>query len=234
MTDYSGMTVAQLKDQLKARDLPTQGLKANLVERLQQADAETADARASATDGGSVPANKAAAAGGDMSAAAAAAGPPAAAAAGSADKEGDAPTDLDAAQAQQQVQSSLAASSDATARGPVAAADAACPSATVDGGRPKKQELSPDEMKQKAVVHLSKKLHRAKKFGGDEAVIVSLQKQLARLEKFGLDLSTQLAQELGFSKGPPAAAAVTTTSFNPRRRPQHHGKKFKNHHHHRR
>ncbi|AGO11705.1 AaceriADL069Wp [[Ashbya] aceris (nom. inval.)] len=169
MTDYASMTVAQLKDVLKERELPTQGLKAALVERLQQADAATAEA------------------------------------------------------------ASEAARPDAEEQAP----EAAEPTATPEESEPPTAEkrvaaepraLSAEEMKQAAVAHLTKKLHRARKFGEDDAAVGALQKQLARLEKFGLDLTTQLAQELGFGRGP--AAAVGKHAFH-RRRGYHQGKKFK-------
>ena len=40
--DYEAMTVAQLQDELAARGLPTSGLKAELVQRLQDDDAAKA------------------------------------------------------------------------------------------------------------------------------------------------------------------------------------------------
>ncbi|AAS51851.1 ADL069Wp [Eremothecium gossypii ATCC 10895] len=169
MTDYASMTVAQLKDVLKERELPTQGLKAALVERLQQADATAAE-----------------------------------------------PTDATTRPAAEEHTPEAAepAATPAEAEAPVAEQRAAAEPRT----------LSPEEMKQAAVAHLSKKLHRARKFGEDDAAVGALQKQLARLEKFGLDLTTQLAQELGFGRGP--AAAVGKHAFH-RRRGYHQGKKFK-------
>lgn len=38
MSDYASFTVAQLKEKLKAKDLPTDGKKADLVQRLTEAD----------------------------------------------------------------------------------------------------------------------------------------------------------------------------------------------------
>jgi hypothetical protein len=40
MADYEEMTVEELKDELSARDLPVSGNKAELVERLEENDAE--------------------------------------------------------------------------------------------------------------------------------------------------------------------------------------------------
>ncbi|AMD19991.1 HCL160Cp [Eremothecium sinecaudum] len=209
MTDYSGLTVAQLKDLLKTRDLPTQGLKANLVERLVQADLETSGSGA----GGGAGEGKSAEPVGKVETAVKQSATPPAKAAEAADptvNDSSKETSEKARNIPGHVSAPGSASSDITQPAPQAA-----------NPRP---SLSPEEMKHIAVAHLTKKLHRAKKFGEDEAATNALQKQLARLEKFGLDLTTQLAQELGFGKGP--VAAVGRQSFNPRRRPSQ-SKRFK-------
>jgi SAP domain len=41
LSDYTGMTVEQLQDELRSRDLPTSGTKAELIARLEADDAET-------------------------------------------------------------------------------------------------------------------------------------------------------------------------------------------------
>lgn len=40
-------------------------------------------------------------------------------------------------------------------------------------------------------------MHRANKFGQDQADIDSLKRQINRVEKFGVDLNSKLAEELG-------------------------------------
>lgn len=49
---------------------------------------------------------------------------------------------------------------------------------------------------------LAKKIHRAKKFGLEQADIDDLERSVARIEKFGLDLTSPLAVELGLVKAP--------------------------------
>lgn len=62
---------------------------------------------------------------------------------------------------------------------------------------------SPEEMKKLALDHLNKKLHRANKFGAEQSVIDEINKSINRIEKFGLDLQNPLAIELGLVKPQP-------------------------------
>lgn len=61
--------------------------------------------------------------------------------------------------------------------------------------KPVKKELSPDELKQLAVEHLTTKIKRAEKFG-DETLAEAARRDLRRVEKFGVDKGTALAREL--------------------------------------
>ncbi|ODV97623.1 hypothetical protein PACTADRAFT_23058, partial [Pachysolen tannophilus NRRL Y-2460] len=75
------------------------------------------------------------------------------------------------------------------------------------------QNLTPEEKKQKAIELLIKKIERAKKFG-EERLAETHEKELKRVEKFGLELSSDLARELGFGKPLPSAGKNFKRKFN--------------------
>lgn len=60
-------------------------------------------------------------------------------------------------------------------------------------------ELSPEDLKKLAVEHLTKKLERASKFGSEDEK-ESISKELQRVEKFGVDAHTALAREVGLTQ----------------------------------
>lgn len=209
MNQYSSLTVAQLKDVLKGKGLSTQGLKAALVERLIQADVVSTMEEQTKKH----------------------------------KEENEFMRQTDNVSEVKSVQEATVTSGDTVKDNlkqvtrdkkvddPNGTATEA--KAVVEANlRPEKKHSyvykpSPDEMKQAAVAYLSKKLHRAIKFGEDEDAIKKLKKQLTRVERFGLEMTTQLAQDLGFGKGP--EAAVGKKLFHPGRRPSL-GKRYKDQH----
>ncbi|QGN18166.1 protein THO1 [Kluyveromyces marxianus] len=175
---YSGNTVAQLKELLKQRNLSTDGLKADLITRLQEDDAKNAAAEPKPTDASSQAENKTESA--------------------TAQENKDETTHQSAVQ--------TGAEAGAETQAPAQAQDPAPAETSAQTPTPApKPQLSPEQLKQTAIDHLQKKIHRAEKFGQDDSIVEDLKRQINRIEKFGLDLTTQLAQELGFGKGPRAA-----------------------------
>lgn len=165
---YSGNTVAQLKDLLKQRNLSIDGLKADLINRLQEDDSKKSNDEDAAT-------------------------------------AADQAESHEAGQAAQPAQSGEAAAvaaakpSEHASKEQQLAPEHAQPSTAAEPA------VTPEQLKQLALDHLNKKIHRAEKFGAEESLLDDLKRQITRIEKFGLDLTTQLAQELGFGKGPDAA-----------------------------
>lgn len=181
---YSGNTVAQLKELLKQRNLSTDGLKADLITRLQEDDAKNAATEPKPTDPSSQAENKT-------------------------ENKTESTTGSTTAQEnkdetthQSAVQTGAEAGAETQAP---AQAQTEAPAPAQDPTPAPKPQLSPEQLKQTAIDHLQKKIHRAEKFGQDDSIVEDLKRQINRIEKFGLDLTTQLAQELGFGKGPRAA-----------------------------
>ncbi|SCU95867.1 LAME_0F13828g1_1 [Lachancea meyersii CBS 8951] len=84
----------------------------------------------------------------------------------------------------------------------------------------KTKTFTPEEAKTKALEHLQVKLRRAQKFADDQSTIDSLQRQIARIQKFGLDQTTQLALELGLGKGPQNTIARRGNKKSQRKSPK--------------
>lgn len=174
---YSGNTVAQLKELLKQRNLSTDGLKADLINRLQDDDSTKNSATNEPSSIAEVEATASATA----------------AAAPTITSSIPEAVPADASAAVPENENVPSTEEDKLEKTPPATP------------APKNPELSQDQLKQAAIDHLQKKIYRAEKFGQDDSTIDDLQRQINRIEKFGLDLSTQLAKELGFGKGPDAA-----------------------------
>lgn len=182
---YSGKTVAQLKELLKERELATDGLKADLVARLESSDKGPEELKEPEQ--------------------------PVEHSVGVVDQTIDNPKDEKPAP-DAEVQAEVAEPEVNEEKSP-----SSTEKTNVDE---KPSQLSADQLKQLAIEHLQKKLHRAEKFGEDETATKDLQRQISRIEKFGLDLTTQLAKDLGVGRGP--AAAVGKPKFKPKK------KNFKN------
>lgn len=178
MTAYKTLTVAQLKDLLKKRDLPIQGLKNELVERLEendtagkdgegeQAEKDVKEVQEEATIRETSVVNAA--------------------------QEPSREVQAEEKQEQEQEQEKGQAQEETQHVKPEQQKE-----------EEENKQLSPEEMKKMALELLNKKLHRAKKFGQDQSQIDSITKLIVRVEKFGLDLQTALARELGVVKDEP-------------------------------
>lgn len=181
MTTYKTLTVAQLKDLLKKRDLPVQGLKNELVERLEEND--TAGKEGEVGDQAEEEVKEEAQL--QETPVVNSVQEPSVAAEEE-EKQGQ-----EQNQGQKQEQERVQVQEE-----------------TQHAKQEQQQEktseqLSPEEMKKMALELLNKKLHRAKKFGQDQTQIDSISKLIVRVEKFGLDLQTALARELGVVKDEP-------------------------------
>ena len=176
MADYSSLTVVQLKDLLTKRNLSVGGLKNELVQRLIKDDEESkgeseVSPEEQNQEQGSEPAAIEEPASQNITEKKEASSEP---------KETNEPKEEN-----KDVQKPSDGPSATASENEQAAASTAAPA------------LSPEEIKAKALDLLNKKLHRANKFGQDQADIDSLQRQINRVEKFGVDLNSKLAEELG-------------------------------------
>lgn len=167
MADYASQTVAQLKEVLKGKGLSTDGKKADLVQRLVDADGAEEPAGDAAE-----PAAEPAASGEAVEEAAPVAPV--------------APEDATAPEA-----AAVPLASEPASGTPDAANGAG---AVPTEATPK--VLTADERKQLAVDLLQKKIARAQKFGDDDGAQAA-KRDLARVEKFGVELGTALASEIG-------------------------------------
>lgn len=172
MSQYSSMTVVQLKDVLKERGLSVEGKKADLVARLTENDSGAHLGGELDDDDAAAPVHTEEVAEGNG-----------AAKDGAVADSKPQPTDANAAQDPVAAQDSAATQDSEGAVG-----------STLEAAKPK--ILSAEERKQLAVEHLTKKLKRAEKFG-DEALAAAAKKDLARVDKFGVDIGTALAKEIG-------------------------------------
>ena len=197
MTDYAKSTVVQLKEQLQARGLSLDGLKGDLVKRLQESDAASASIPTPAPTRAApisalvdpTPAEPVA---------------PAPVAPVAAPAEPVAPVAAPAEPVAPVATEPVVAAPSTTE--PIDTAPATTePVVTIDTPAPvpePKPELTKEEIAKMALDLLSKKIHRAKKFGLEQADIDDLERSVARIEKFGLDLTSPLAVELGLVKKP--------------------------------
>lgn len=168
MTETSSLTVAQLKEALKAKGLSTEGKKADLVARLSEALASKGEL--DDVDEEKVP---------------------------EAEPE-TAAAEQDSKIAETQAGEKIVEESvNGEANGEAnAQTEASVEASKETEKKPEKKVLTPEERKQMAVDLLTKKIKRAEKFG-DEAAATAAKKDLARVEKFGVDPSTALAKEIG-------------------------------------
>ncbi|CAK7909178.1 protein Tho1p [[Candida] anglica] len=171
MAEYASQTVAQLKELLKAKGLATDGKKADLVQRLTDAESSAAPVAAEQTESIAEPV-----------AAPEVAPVEASAAATTAETAAAEPVAADAAAA--------------PATGSAAPATDAAPVTETAPEPQKVKVLTADERKQLAVELITKKIQRAEKFG-DEKAAQDAKKDLSRVQKFGVELGTALANEIG-------------------------------------
>lgn len=175
MSTYASLTVAQLKEALKAKGLAIDGKKADLVARLDALGPSELD------DGDE-----------DQTLDAAAQEP-------SVTKE---PSGLFSGEPSESTSDAPAASAPSGLSAPSAESVSASTGANGDSYKPtqaaavEKKVLSPEERKALAVDILTKKIKRAEKFG-DEAAAAVAKKDLMRVQKFGVDPNTALAKEIG-------------------------------------
>ena len=210
MTDYAKSTVVQLKEQLQARGLSLDGLKGDLVKRLQESDAASASIPTPAPTRAApisalvdpTPAEPVAPA--PVAPVAAPAEPVAPVAAEPVAPAATEPVATEPVVAAPPTTEPIVAAPSTTE--PIDTAPATTePVVTIDTPAPvpePKPELTKEEIAKMALDLLSKKIHRAKKFGLEQADIDDLERSVARIEKFGLDLTSPLAVELGLVKKP--------------------------------
>lgn len=173
MADYSSLTVVQLKDLLTKRNLSVGGLKNELVQRLikddEESKGESEEPPQEQKQGQeSEPATMEEPASQDIA-------------------EKEVPSEPKEIAVPKEEDKDVQKPSDGNSTTVPETKQAAAPPPA----------LSQEEIKAKALDFLNKKLHRANKFGQDQADIESLQRQINRVEKFGVDLNSKLAEEIG-------------------------------------
>lgn len=173
MADYSKLTVAQLRDMLRDKNLSTQGLKNELIERIEKDDSGVVQA-AEATE---------------------------ASAAGLTDTLNT--ENHFAAVEEEKTETAEADTADVDVSASEAIATETLVAVEEPKPVELVKILSQEEIKTMGLELLNKKLHRAKKFGQDQDEIDSLERLITRVEKFGVDLHTTLAKELGLVKDTP-------------------------------
>ncbi|KAG7877993.1 hypothetical protein KL905_004467 [Ogataea polymorpha] len=168
MAAYASQTVPQLKELLKQRGLPTNGVKADLIARLEESDKIEAQLDAGEESGArkDEPAPE---------------------------KE---PQPVDS-KPEEKKQEPAAQKTAAGAEKPPQGAAAPDSKETPETAREEKKNLNPEELKQAAIELLNKKIARARKFGNEED-IAQLEASLKRIHKFGISLDSALARDLGF------------------------------------
>ncbi|CEP60070.1 Tho1p LALA0_S01e02344g [Lachancea lanzarotensis] len=197
MATYAQQTVKQLQKELESRKLSTNGIKKDLIARLEAHDAE----KSQPTDAQQEEPQQS-----EISETAKVEKPE--------DKpeeavvpETEEPTTTETPPEQQPIAPVAEHSSDSSST------------------QIKPKAFSPEEAKAKALEHLQVKLRRARKFADDESTIQSLERQINRIQKFGLDQTTQLAQELGFGKGPENTIARRGNKKSHRKNPKNNNRK---------
>ncbi|EJS44023.1 tho1p [Saccharomyces arboricola H-6] len=172
MADYSSLTVVQLKDLLTKRNLSVGGLKNELVQRLIKDDEESkGDSGEPTQEEKQVEQPE------------------------STTKEESVSKDATEEEVPSETKDEISANNESNEA--QITPDGASTAVHETKEAPAVPALSPDEIKVKALDLLNKKMHRANKFGQDEADINSIQRQINRVEKFGVDLNSKLAEELG-------------------------------------
>ncbi|CAI4060090.1 hypothetical protein N7582_001534 [Saccharomyces uvarum] len=169
MADYSSLTVVQLKDLLTKRNLSVGGLKNELVQRLIKDDEESKGDNGEPTQEQEQQSESVA-------------------------KEEPAPKDATEIEAPAEIKDVAAKDETKEAQ---TTSDEVVRTVQTPTGPAAAPVLSPEEIKANALDLLNKKMHRANKFGQDQADIDSLKRQINRVEKFGVDLNSKLAEELG-------------------------------------
>ncbi|KAG7692877.1 hypothetical protein KL930_004223 [Ogataea haglerorum] len=173
MAAYASQTVPQLRELLKQRGLPTNGVKADLIARLEESDKIEAQLDAGDDSG----------TGKDESA----------------PEQEPQPAETKPEEPKQEAVVENAA---ADAERPPQTATATDSKETPDTAKEEKKNLNPEELKQAAIELLNKKIARARKFGNEED-IAPLEASLKRIHKFGISLDSALARDLGFRQEKP-------------------------------
>lgn len=189
MSNYSALTVVQLKELLTERNLSVAGLKNQLVERLTNDD----KAKEAAGEAAPAPVTEDAA--------------PAPAAAPVAAEVEEAKVEEAKSEEETKTEPASNEAAPAVASEQPAEASEAKP-AEVQEKAPEVKEpekelfdiLTAEEIKQRATELIDKKLHRAKKFGAEQDQIDSLEKLKVRIDRFGVDRNMSIALELGLVK----------------------------------
>ena len=172
MSDYNAQTVVQLKELLKSRGLPPQGLKNELVERLVKDDSEKAGETTSEKDGEKKEQDL------------------------QKDEQGEIEQpekETETNEKQEENQKDSVGTEGGAEDNAASGTEATAQEKTEVPAAPQEKK----DYKQMAIDLLNKKLHRAKKFGLAQEQVDSLQKLLVRIEKFGLDPNMPVAQEVG-------------------------------------
>ncbi|KAL3232929.1 Protein THO1 [Nakaseomyces bracarensis] len=185
---YSTLTVVQLKELLTSRNLPTAGLKNQLIERLESDDKTKGVSAPEAVEEVSAPAET------------------------NTDVVEPVP-EVSAVQESAVEPTEAHVESTETTETAVEAApteekveeeeEAPIPVKEEEKKEPEKElfdTLSSEEIKQRAIELIDKKLHRAKKFAAEQEQIDTLERMKTRIEKFGVERNMPIAVELGLVK----------------------------------
>ncbi|KAG7855174.1 hypothetical protein KL919_004941 [Ogataea angusta] len=173
MAAYSSQTVPQLRELLKQRGLATNGVKADLIARLEESD--KIEAQLDAGDESGAKKDE------------------------PAPEQEPQPADTKPEEPKQEPAAEKTA---AEAAKPPQTATAADSNETPETAKEEKKNLNPEELKQAAIELLNKKIARARKFGNEED-IAQLEASLKRIHKFGISLDSALARDLGFRQEKP-------------------------------
>ncbi|CAI4060264.1 Tho1p SKDI_05G1410 [Saccharomyces kudriavzevii IFO 1802] len=174
MTGYSSLTVVQLKDLLTKRNLSVGGLKNELVQRLIKDDEESRGDNGEQTQEQKQELEPE-----------------------SVTKEEPVFKDVAEKEVSNEPKEEVALEDESKDVHTTSDEASSAIQETKQVAAPAAPVLSPEEIKAKALDLLNKKMHRANKFGEDQANIDSIQRQINRVEKFGVDLNSKLAEELG-------------------------------------
>ncbi|GMM36504.1 Tho1 protein [Saccharomycopsis crataegensis] len=212
MSKYSSQTVAQLKELLKAKGLSTNGVKSDLVARLEEAD--------SSEEGKEEPVATIASESADAAKVESAAE----------EANSEKPKQDVTSEEKPEEGAKVTTAGDYTIIHPSKDApkeEEEKEEKVVEEEKPK--ELSPEELKSAAVELLNKKIEREKKFGGEnsETTIKDLEKSLARIEKFGITPESVLAKEIGLATGTRSLGAKTDRVQKPFKE-KFHGRRYSN------
>ncbi|GME77411.1 unnamed protein product [Ambrosiozyma monospora] len=175
MSNYSSQTVATLKEALKSRGLATNGVKADLIARLEEAD--KIEAVLDEEEEQEEPKEPAAKTEEQVTE--------------TKEPEEEKPQQEEPAVQNEQPQQQQQQPEQETATEKPATETANQPATE------EKKTISPEELREAAITLLTTKIARSKKFN-DEEEVRRLEGNLKRVEKFGVALDSALAKELGY------------------------------------